>query len=202
GIEFGHAIALDPQFPLALAAAALKDLHGAYPPVWSCGRPGWGLRLPQCTKRCALAITAAENPGPTARSRSREQLTTAETGRLCSDCGSGPIATDRGAGFRRAVSRNVASDPCRCRLRKPAAVVSRARPVGRSVRRRRCRGVRANTAKRLCAPIWRTGRTHLLALPRGQSAKRCYSAWMGLPRGRRAGLATLRKRQGRRGLAA
>jgi DNA-binding MarR family transcriptional regulator len=33
GIELGLAIALDPQFPLGLAAAALKDLHAAYPSV-------------------------------------------------------------------------------------------------------------------------------------------------------------------------
>ena len=33
GVELGLAIALDPQFPLGLAAAALKDLHDAYPSV-------------------------------------------------------------------------------------------------------------------------------------------------------------------------
>src|SRR5262245_21103512 len=33
GVELRLVIALDPQFPLGLAAAALKDLHDAYPPV-------------------------------------------------------------------------------------------------------------------------------------------------------------------------
>src|SRR5262245_30904917 len=33
GLELRLAIALDPQFPLGIAAAALKDLHDAYPSV-------------------------------------------------------------------------------------------------------------------------------------------------------------------------
>lgn len=66
GVELGLAIALDPQFPLGLAAAALKELHDAYPSVsvqlWTAplGAAIAALRDGQC----ALAITAAELPHP------------------------------------------------------------------------------------------------------------------------------------------
>ena len=66
GVELGLAIALDPQFPLGLAAAALKDLHDAYPSVgvqlWTAplGAAIAALREGQC----ALAITAADIPDP------------------------------------------------------------------------------------------------------------------------------------------
>ena len=64
GVELGLAIALDPQFPLELAAAALKELHDAYPSVrvqlWTAplGAAIEALR----EGRCALAITAADLP--------------------------------------------------------------------------------------------------------------------------------------------
>jgi DNA-binding transcriptional LysR family regulator len=66
GVELDLAIALDPQFPLGLAAAALKDLHDAYPSVsvqlWTAplGAAIAALREGQCT----LAITAADLPDP------------------------------------------------------------------------------------------------------------------------------------------
>jgi DNA-binding transcriptional LysR family regulator len=66
GVELGLAIALDPQFPLGLAAMALKDLHDAYPSVsvqlWTAplGAAIAALRDGQC----ALAITAADLPDP------------------------------------------------------------------------------------------------------------------------------------------
>src|SRR5262245_50245630 len=66
GVELGLAVALDPQFPLGLAAAALKDLHDAYPSVsvqlWTAplGAAIAALREGQC----ALAITAADLPHP------------------------------------------------------------------------------------------------------------------------------------------
>ena len=66
GVELGLAIALDPQFPLGLAAAAFKELHDAYPSVsvqlWTAplGAAIAALREGQC----ALAITAADLPHP------------------------------------------------------------------------------------------------------------------------------------------
>jgi DNA-binding transcriptional LysR family regulator len=66
GVELGLAIALDPQFPLGLAAAAFKDLHDAYPSVsvqlWTAplGAAIAALR----ERQCALAITAADLPDP------------------------------------------------------------------------------------------------------------------------------------------
>jgi DNA-binding transcriptional LysR family regulator len=66
GLELRLAIALDPQFPLGLAAAALKDLHDTYPSVsvamWAAplGAAIVALREGQCT----LAITAADIPDP------------------------------------------------------------------------------------------------------------------------------------------
>jgi DNA-binding transcriptional LysR family regulator len=64
GIELGLAIALDPQFPLGLAAAALKDLHDAYPSVsvqlWTAPL---GVAIAALRERqCDLAITAADLP--------------------------------------------------------------------------------------------------------------------------------------------
>jgi DNA-binding transcriptional LysR family regulator len=100
GVELGLTIALDPQFPLELTAAALKELHEAYPSVsvelqaTPLGESIAALR----EGRCALAITAADIPDPqielealsfvpraavaapthplAARSRGREALTT------------------------------------------------------------------------------------------------------------------------------
>ena len=66
GLELTLPIALDPQFPLGTAAAALKDLHDAYPSVsvlmWTAplGASIVALREGQC----ALAITAADIPDP------------------------------------------------------------------------------------------------------------------------------------------
>lgn len=66
GVELELAIAIDPQFPLELAAAALKELHDAYPSV--------GVRLMSTPlgasiaalrdRLCSLAITAADLPDP------------------------------------------------------------------------------------------------------------------------------------------
>jgi DNA-binding transcriptional LysR family regulator len=66
GVELELAVALDPQFPLGLAGAALKDLHDAYPSV---GLRLWTAPLGAAIAalregRCALAITAAELPDP------------------------------------------------------------------------------------------------------------------------------------------
>jgi DNA-binding transcriptional LysR family regulator len=66
GVELRLTIALDPQFPLGLAAAALKDLNDAYPSVsvelWTTplGESIVALR----EGRCSLAITAADLPDP------------------------------------------------------------------------------------------------------------------------------------------
>jgi DNA-binding transcriptional LysR family regulator len=66
GLELGLAIALDPQFPLGLAAAALKDLHDTYPSVtvqmWTAPLGAAIVALRE--GRCALAITAADLPDP------------------------------------------------------------------------------------------------------------------------------------------
>jgi DNA-binding transcriptional LysR family regulator len=66
GVELGLAIALDPQFPLGLAAAALKDLHDAYPSVsvqlWTA--PLGASIAALHDGQCALAITAADLPHP------------------------------------------------------------------------------------------------------------------------------------------
>jgi DNA-binding transcriptional LysR family regulator len=66
GIELRLAIALDPQFPLGLAAAALKDLYDAYPSVsvWLWTAPLGSAIVALCEGRCALAITAADLPDP------------------------------------------------------------------------------------------------------------------------------------------
>ncbi len=66
GVELGLALALDPQFPLELAAAALKDLHDAHPSV---GVRLWTAPLGASIAalregRCSLAITAADIPDP------------------------------------------------------------------------------------------------------------------------------------------
>ena len=66
GVELGLAIALDPQFPIGLAATALKDLHDACPTVsvqlWTAplGAAIAALREGEC----ALAITAADLQDP------------------------------------------------------------------------------------------------------------------------------------------
>jgi DNA-binding transcriptional LysR family regulator len=66
GLELSLAIALDPQFPLGLAAAALKDLHDAYPSVsvWTWTAPLGAAIVALREGRCALAITAADIPDP------------------------------------------------------------------------------------------------------------------------------------------
>jgi DNA-binding transcriptional LysR family regulator len=66
GLELSLAIALDPQFPLDLAVAALKELHDSCPSVsvrmWTAplGASIVALRA----GRCDLAITAADLPDP------------------------------------------------------------------------------------------------------------------------------------------
>jgi DNA-binding transcriptional LysR family regulator len=66
GLELRLAITLDPQFPLGIVAAALKDLHDAYPSVsvrlWTAPLGAAILALRE--GRCTLAITAAEIPDP------------------------------------------------------------------------------------------------------------------------------------------
>jgi DNA-binding transcriptional LysR family regulator len=102
GVELGLAIALDPQFPLGLAAAALKDVRDAYPSVSVQLRTApLGAAIAALRDgRCTLAITAADLPDPrielealsfvpraavaaathplAARSRGRKPLTAAE----------------------------------------------------------------------------------------------------------------------------
>jgi DNA-binding transcriptional LysR family regulator len=102
GLELRLGVALDPQFPLGLAAAALKDLHAAYPSVsvWLWTAPLGAAIVALREGRCVLAITAADLPDPrieletlsfvpraavaapthplAARSRSGESLTAAE----------------------------------------------------------------------------------------------------------------------------
>lgn len=66
GVELGFAIALDPQFPLGLAAAALNDLHDIYPSVAvrvltaSLGEAVHALQ----ERRCSLAISGIDIPDP------------------------------------------------------------------------------------------------------------------------------------------
>jgi DNA-binding transcriptional LysR family regulator len=66
GLELMLPIALDPQFPLGIAAAALKDLHDTYPSVsvrmWTAPLGAAIVSLRE--SRCALAITAADLPDP------------------------------------------------------------------------------------------------------------------------------------------
>jgi DNA-binding transcriptional LysR family regulator len=66
GLELSLAIALDPQFPLGVAAAALKNLHDSYPSVsvrmWTAPLGASIVALRE--GRCALAITAADLPDP------------------------------------------------------------------------------------------------------------------------------------------
>ena len=66
GLELSLAIALDPQFPLGIAAAALNDLHATYPTVrvWLWTAPLGAAIAALREGRCALAITAAEIPDP------------------------------------------------------------------------------------------------------------------------------------------
>jgi DNA-binding transcriptional LysR family regulator len=64
GVELGLSIALDPQFPLDLAASALADLRRSYPTVGvrlvpaSLGEAVFALQ----ERRCALAISSFEIP--------------------------------------------------------------------------------------------------------------------------------------------
>jgi DNA-binding transcriptional LysR family regulator len=66
GLELRLAIALDPQLPLGLAAAALKDLHDTYPSVsvWMWTAPLGAAIVALREGRCALAVTAADLPDP------------------------------------------------------------------------------------------------------------------------------------------
>src|ERR671918_726991 len=66
GLELSLAIALDPQFPLGLAAAALKDLHHTHPSVsvWMWTAPLGAAIAALREGRCMLAITAADIPDP------------------------------------------------------------------------------------------------------------------------------------------
>ena len=134
GLELRLAIALDPQFPLGIAAAALKDLHEAYPSVsvrlWTAPLGAAIVALRE--GRCALAITAAEIPDPrielealsfvpraavaaathplAARSSARGATYGSRTRGPPPDRGPGPVAAHRGARLRRAVSRNLARE--------------------------------------------------------------------------------------------
>lgn len=66
GVELGLTIALDPQFPIGLAAAALKDLNSQYPLVSirvltaSLGEAVFALQ----ERRCTLAISGIEVRDP------------------------------------------------------------------------------------------------------------------------------------------
>jgi DNA-binding transcriptional LysR family regulator len=66
GLELTLPIALDPQFPLDIAAAALKELHDTYPSVsvlmWTSPLGASIVALRE--GECALAITAADIPDP------------------------------------------------------------------------------------------------------------------------------------------
>jgi DNA-binding transcriptional LysR family regulator len=66
GVELDLAIALDPQFPLGIAAAALRDLRDAYPSVgvrlWTAPLGAAIVALRE--GRCVLAITSADIPDP------------------------------------------------------------------------------------------------------------------------------------------
>jgi DNA-binding transcriptional LysR family regulator len=66
GLELRLAIALDPQFPLGLVAAALTDLHDTYPSValWMWTAPLGAAIVSLCEGRCTLAITAADIADP------------------------------------------------------------------------------------------------------------------------------------------
>lgn len=72
GVELGFAIALDPQFPLGAAAAALKELRETYPSVTvrvlaaSLGEAVQAL----LERRCALAISGIDIPDPQIERRS------------------------------------------------------------------------------------------------------------------------------------
>ena len=66
-LELGLTLALDPQFPLPLAAAALRAVHEAYPTV---GVQTWTLPLGSAiaalrSRQCALAVPGADIPEPT-----------------------------------------------------------------------------------------------------------------------------------------
>ncbi|MGH6897687.1 MAG: LysR family transcriptional regulator [Geminicoccaceae bacterium] len=66
GLELRLAIALDPQFPLGLVAAALKNLHDTYPSVglWMWTAPLGAAIVALREGRCTLAITAADIADP------------------------------------------------------------------------------------------------------------------------------------------
>ena len=130
GLELTLPIALDPQFPLGIAAAALKDLHDTYPSVsvlmWTSPLGASIVALRE--GRCALAITAAEIPDPdraggavvraARRGRRRsapacgpsraERASGGRAGGPSPDRGPRPVAPHGGARLRRAVARNLA----------------------------------------------------------------------------------------------
>ncbi|HEX2559639.1 LysR family transcriptional regulator [Phenylobacterium sp.] len=66
GLEPRLDLALDPQFPLPFAAAALRSLHSAYPTVqvqtWTAPLGAAIAALQE--RRCTLAVTAADIPDP------------------------------------------------------------------------------------------------------------------------------------------
>lgn len=66
-LELGLTLALDPQFPLPLAAAALRAVRETYPTV---GVQTWTLPLGSAiaalrSRQCTLAVTGADIPDPT-----------------------------------------------------------------------------------------------------------------------------------------
>jgi DNA-binding transcriptional LysR family regulator len=96
GLELRLAIALDPQFPLGLAAAALKDLRDSYPSVsvWMWTAPLGASIVALREGRCALAITAADLPDPRIELESLlfipRAAVAAATHPLAARCKSGP----------------------------------------------------------------------------------------------------------------
>ena len=131
GLELALGIALDPQFPLSLAAAALKDLHDAYPSVsvrlWSAPLGARSSpfaravhsrdhrsRDPVPGRRAGGAIVRASRCGRRRDSSAGRPLRVrgAPRGRrprgLPADRGPRSLTADRGPGLRRTVSRNLA----------------------------------------------------------------------------------------------
>ena len=131
GLELRLAIALDPQFPLGLVAAALTDLHDTYPSValWMWTAPLRAAIVALCEGRCTLAITAADIADPRIELEAltfvpRAAVAAAthplairsgsgaacggRAGRPPPDRGPGPISTHRGSRLRGAVARDMA----------------------------------------------------------------------------------------------
>jgi Bacterial regulatory helix-turn-helix protein, lysR family len=120
GVDLGLAIALDPQFSLGLAAAALSKIcmRPIRASAWSCGRPRWDCDRRTSRRPVHLGNYRSRDPGPTARAGSAVVRATrcdrgchppscsalqewgaayrGRTGGPCPDCGAGPISSDWG----------------------------------------------------------------------------------------------------------